>query len=543
IETLYKYTCPDAMFDGDNKNDTAECHPGTRKSIIADIESWSISVGCESGIMWLTGEVGCEKSAIARTVCKRLNAQDPSLLAGSFFLIKGDNDCNSLKSFVSTIAYHLAVVRPEVGRFISGALTKDRSILDRSLETQWEELIIKPLCRAGPDVHFNHRSLIVIDGLDIVEPQSDPSVRRLLRLLPKLYENNLHHQVAVLVTSRPELDIEFELNRLKRDHSTLFREIALGDTPESREDMRLVLTSSFNRIGQRYQKSIGNHEWPPHDAFDLIIDQADGQFAFLASIARWLEESGKDPVDRLQSLLTPGDSQRAHALAPLNYLYEQVLGKAHRHEDQDLILPILFLLTSGHKPLHILGRLFDKDPHQIRILLQPLRSILRVPDNDSLAIATFPKSFLDYLNKRWASDMKTVPRLLEWALSLDYTDLKHDGHDWTLGTLWLRLPFETIEMTQELVNAMLQTHAADWLHKSRSLLNPQKKGVDIEGTIVRYCVWRKWLKSSRFRVLEKVSESSISRNEGGFAKFDARRFSGSDSAQISTLARPPQQEE
>ncbi|KAF8649172.1 hypothetical protein AX16_005970 [Volvariella volvacea WC 439] len=145
FEALRPYICIRATFDGDDRDDAPKCHPETRKSIIGDIESWPANIDEESGILWMRGPVGTGKSAIARKVCEDLNRRDPRLIAGSFFFWRNDSDRNSLKNFIATIAYRLSIIFPQVGDLIRLALANDPFAMDRSLEVQWDTLIIKPL--------------------------------------------------------------------------------------------------------------------------------------------------------------------------------------------------------------------------------------------------------------------------------------------------------------------------------------------------------------------------------------------------------------
>ncbi|KAF8649176.1 hypothetical protein AX16_005974 [Volvariella volvacea WC 439] len=395
LELLRPYICSRAVFNGDDRDDTPKCHPETRKSITRDIEPWAVSVESETGILWLKGSVGTGKSAIARKVCEDLDKQDPRLLIGSFFFWRNDSSRNSLRAFVATIAYRISVVFPEACELIRRILANDPSILNHSLELQWDALIIQPLRQLHLNSDFTQRSLIVIDGLDECEPYSHQL--RLLGLLCTLRQSEFHTRTAVLIASRPESHIQSEFDVLTRDHPSLFRlpYLTLSETAESRDDMRLILTTSFNDIYQRRRQIIGNNQWPPEGVVDRIINSAGGQFTYVLTIVRWLSDKDGHPVKRLEDIFRPYDDQRARAFAPLDHLYGLILETACSAEAGDLVLPCLFLLSAAEtgesffclEEEHLclsstLSRYFRKDCGYIRLILQPLHSILRMPDDD-----------------------------------------------------------------------------------------------------------------------------------------------------------------
>ncbi|KAF8644512.1 hypothetical protein AX16_008389 [Volvariella volvacea WC 439] len=192
-ERLLQRACSKAMFNGDSGPMHRSAIPETRRLITEDAKRWAIDIHSTSSIFWLKGSVGTGKSAIARRICEELDAEDPRLLAGSFFFWRNDNDRNSLKAFVSTIAYRIYIVMPEVGKLINSVLSNDPSILDSTIEYQWNALIVKPLCQASTLDGVGQRSLIVIDGLDECEPSS--SQRQVLHLIVAFQEHNLSRRL------------------------------------------------------------------------------------------------------------------------------------------------------------------------------------------------------------------------------------------------------------------------------------------------------------------------------------------------------------
>ncbi|KAF8654801.1 hypothetical protein AX16_003370 [Volvariella volvacea WC 439] len=492
------------MFNGDDRDDAPKCHPETRKSIVGDIEPWAIGMDLETGILWLKGPVGTGKSAIARKVCEDLHKQNPRSLVGSFFFWRNDGNRNSLKAFVPTIAYRLSIVVPKIGELIRTALVNDPSILNHALEEQWDALIIKPLLETLPKIDFAQRSLIVVDSLDECEPH--PSQLRLLRLLPTLEQHGLHHKIAVLIASRPGSRIQSEFDILTLARPSLFRlpHLMLSETGESREDMRLILTTSFSDIHRRRRQIIGDCQWSPDGTIDRIIDVANGQFIYVLTIVRWLSDEDGHPVHRLEAIFRAYDDQRARAFAPLDHLYTLISEAARKKEAGELVLPCLSLYTfSGRRPGEFwhqgspitLSQILQKDYGYIRLILQPLHSVLSVPDQDSASIEIYHRSFSEYLhdqsrsNMHWVGEPKVVSLLLARTLALDYKHFGFTIEDQNLGMIWLALPLTSIEMTSDLVASLAATHAAEWVHECLKHGELELRPSYFQGQYRHFCDW------------------------------------------------------
>ncbi|KAF8663584.1 hypothetical protein AX16_000928 [Volvariella volvacea WC 439] len=419
-EKLLRCSCTRAMFNGDIRVDTPKCRKETQKSIVTSIRSWAVDINSDSYIHWLGGSVGTGKSAIARQICKELDEEDPALLAGSFFW-RNDDGRNSLKAFVATIAYHISVVIPDIGRVIE-------------------------------DV-----------------------IRQLLDLLIAFHKRGLGHRFAFLISSRPEIRIQTGMDVLSSEYPTSFLpSLMLSETEESREDMRLILTSDFQSIHRSRRAIIGNRQWPPRGSINRIITLAQGQFIYVLTILRWLDDDEGHPVDRLDSILGTSRDGKARAFAPLDRLYDLILASACSKEAGDLVLPCLLLITGSRhfrvRYLEGLGELFQKQPDHLRIVLQPLHSILSVPDRDWRNIEVYHTSFVEYLHDASRSDGCHIfkpdiinillQKAIQWANRDEATHPQHP-------TLWLEVhaffPEGTILFTPDLWSVVSQMNAKHWL--------------------------------------------------------------------------------
>ncbi|KAF8994625.1 hypothetical protein BDQ17DRAFT_1366511, partial [Cyathus striatus] len=73
----------DAKHDSGQRFPPPLCHPGTRERVIEQLVRWSNDMDDQSNILWLYGPAGVGKSAIAQSVCERLERM--KTLGASFF--------------------------------------------------------------------------------------------------------------------------------------------------------------------------------------------------------------------------------------------------------------------------------------------------------------------------------------------------------------------------------------------------------------------------------------------------------------------------
>src|ERR1700679_2169540 len=151
---------PDAVYDSINA--VSGCMTGTRREVIGRIIEW-IDGRSDQSIAWLYGAAGSGKSAISKTVaelCAGVNR-----LGASFFFIRGAGRRSRFTSFIPTLAYHLAFSVPATKSYIESVLRSDHHITHRSLERQFQKLIIEPIRSVDPILP----TAIIIDALDECE--------------------------------------------------------------------------------------------------------------------------------------------------------------------------------------------------------------------------------------------------------------------------------------------------------------------------------------------------------------------------------------
>jgi hypothetical protein len=137
----------------------------------------------------LQGRSQSGKSAIARTVCKKLTER--GWLGASFFVSQNEASCSNPFLVFPTIAYQLAVKSPKFRRTLTEILQKDPDIVGLSLEMQLEKLMIEPMCAAADEIGPTP-VVVIIDGLD-------------------KFSSYRAHLLSLLCTVRLKLPVSFKL--------------------------------------------------------------------------------------------------------------------------------------------------------------------------------------------------------------------------------------------------------------------------------------------------------------------------------------------
>jgi archaellum biogenesis ATPase FlaH len=163
------------------------------------------------GIFWLSGLAGTGKSTIAQTVAAQYNTK--GRLAASFFFSRTGRDISHAGKFITSIAFQIASSIPGLKRKICDAIAKNGNIASLALDDQWQELVLVPLSTLE-DQDCRQSYVIVIDALDECDNQND--VQKILQRLAEV-QSLQNTRVRVILTSRPEVPIQYGFTQVRRD--------------------------------------------------------------------------------------------------------------------------------------------------------------------------------------------------------------------------------------------------------------------------------------------------------------------------------------
>ena len=449
------------MHDSNERFPQPKCHPFTRERILQRILNWAESDSSER-ILWLSGSAGTGKSAIAQTISER--SKQNSRLAATFFFFRTSSERNTSKCFVATLAYQIALSIPGAKELIAKAIEDDLSVFSKDINSQLFELIVHPLILAAQSWDSTQQLLVIIDGLDECIDE-----RQQTDILSAICNEFTTHELPLrfLICSRPEHNIRMRFERSDLQPATARLVLDMDDTVT--QDITTFLEAEFSRI--RREHCIQETPWPPAHAIPSFAWRASGQFIYVSTIIKFIDDRHFQPQQRLDVVLGTLPRGMGSPFAEINILYTQILDSvpASKLEKTLLFLGIIIYHDQYH-PYGIpitdsafLNEMLQLSSGGVEYLLRELHSVLDVQSQVSIRHKSFP----DFLTSKtqsgrysidkeivWAEVLgllwATIPRWLNQFQNVPLSDLKY-MHGIPYSRMWLLISCTNILMTQSLL--------------------------------------------------------------------------------------------
>ncbi|KAF8815033.1 hypothetical protein BYT27DRAFT_7201133 [Phlegmacium glaucopus] len=401
FKILYANIAIGAFHDSGERFGAPKCHPKTRKAVLAEIMQWIQGIEESGDVLWLSGSAGAGKSAIVQTIaemCAKLG-----LLIASFFFSRASQFRNNEKHLIASIAYQLTLSIPATRTYVEAAVQSDPAIFHKSLGTQIETLIIRPLKNTCAVVHPTAMKkwprLIVIDGLD--ECHDHDSVQSsIIHLLSKALLR-IPLPLILLVASRPEPHIRNTFNLLNKSQAS--RHIVLDDSYEPDADIKAFLLSRFEDIKEKHPLAhYIPKSWPSTEIIHRLVRKSSGQFIYASTVMTYLESPKHRPMKRLNIVmgLIPVDGDMPYK--ELDALYSHILSRVDDLSSTLKIFGFLFFRDWAYvKPVtpYFVADLLGLDAEDVHLCLSQLHSILYIPPPQAsgLSIEVIHASLQDFL--------------------------------------------------------------------------------------------------------------------------------------------------
>lgn len=370
-------------------------------------------------LKWVTGPPGSGKSAIMGSLADRCEA-DGILGATFFFSSWAPSNLQRRKTaVVPTIAHQLARYHPGLRVEISKSLEANPDVFFKHLQEQMEVLILAPVRRiADRPGDSSLRGVIIIDGLDECEAEqphkpTTPSTQENLRrksaedqkeILDVLLQaaSDRSFPFRILIASRSEPVFRNFFNP-ERDPTSFSPTVNLHEDYNPDDDMIIFLEAHFSQIRRRCDLP---PSWPPLGTVQILVINASGQFIYVATVIRFLEESPQAPPNsQLESVLGIRVEGAWSPLERLDALYLHIFDSGSDPSRSALwIRAINQLHMSGKGELALeavhLNLLFEKENGEAERLLGSLHSLVRIPPPSKQATTTYGfyhKSLLEFI--------------------------------------------------------------------------------------------------------------------------------------------------
>jgi hypothetical protein len=300
------------------------------------------------------------------------------------------------------------------------------------IQIQWQKLILCPLVKLQ-DEGLTLPIVFVLDALDECDEQDRGEIFRLLLATCPVV-------LRVFLTSRPELDIMGHFASEPLHKEIALHKLHIG-TIES--DFRVYLRQSmesfvveYNRTHRQKHMQLSS-DWPGDERFELLLHKALPLFIAAATFVRMICDIhwAKSPDYKIDFII----DKSSRVNSAYEALYKPVLSlilSGAPDEDKDEVrqnfLDIIGSLVLLASPLPIvpLANLLGVDAWSISSQIDPLRSVIDVPEDDS-PLRLFHLSFRDYILSQSAGDLQvseleTQARLTSRCLGLMRETLKAD---------------------------------------------------------------------------------------------------------------------
>ncbi|EKM75052.1 hypothetical protein AGABI1DRAFT_80348, partial [Agaricus bisporus var. burnettii JB137-S8] len=317
MKELLQATIIGAEFDSSDRDPPPRCHPGTRLAIIQRCLEFVVGDSGDRKLHWVVGRAGVGKSAIMQSVAEK--PPDGVVCASVFLSVNGRQE--GTKIFV-TIAYQLAVKCELYRQFIQNEISRDPSLLRKSLSVHFQRFIVEPFIHRHL-FDLSNRFLIIVDGLD--ECDNPFTQQELLKLISDFCVTYPTSPIAWTVASRPEPHITsfFEKSEVQQVYTKEEIEI---DSDDACQDVQRFLRDELKKIQFAYPSLKHKQEWPLVLEFTKIAAAAGGLFAYSSTVVRYVGDPHyRDPAARLRCVIEDNMLRRDHPMAQLDALYARIL--------------------------------------------------------------------------------------------------------------------------------------------------------------------------------------------------------------------------
>jgi len=387
------------------------CLEGTRVDILADIVDWiNNSEPDTPQVLWLYGQAGKGKSAIAHTIAswfKSLGA------LGSCFCFTRDQQAEHRhEKIFTTIARDLADRDPTFKRILAEVIAGDKALsTTRDVEQHWEKFILGPISKAATS--SVERVVIVIDALD--ESGGEASRKEILGVLASAQVTELPSSIRILITSRPLSDITEALQDVPHITCRSMDDIS---TASAERDIRLYVSAQLGRkLIDRFTT----------EQISRLVQLADGLFEWARLACEFIKsrKGGFTALERYENLVSvsPGAGKGLLDEMYLTILRDIIEGNPKaRARFHSVMRQILW--TQEPLPMESLNAMRcnfpDNDLSEVGAILDPMGALLSGIADVSTPVRALHASFHDFLtdparSMEFAIKMEDVHCQLAWA--------------------------------------------------------------------------------------------------------------------------------
>lgn len=378
FDILCQNATPAALHGSSTTGNDPGCLYETRGEVQDHIFKWLDDLEGPLA-MWMYGPAGSGKSAIAQTVAKM--CADGGTLSSAFFFLGSDENRNSAKHLVATLAFEMVQQMPHLRDVVCVPIAKNPLIFSSPLERQIKTIILPALLEQAPACQHPPRGpiLIIIDGLDEC---TDTGMQRLIiqTFIPLLASTTTPIRHKILIVSRPESRIVSTFS--VADILPHVRYLCLEDFEEEPtcNIIASYIDSELHAMRQTHPlKSYLDTQWPSDESFRRLVDKSSGSLQYASLAVRYISSPDRHPETSLNNILDLDPSCAPEPYAEFDALYRHILESL----DEKTRLTVLkafcaWSLPPGQfiLPMKEISPIIAEEPHALELALKKISSIV-----------------------------------------------------------------------------------------------------------------------------------------------------------------------
>ncbi|CCO32470.1 hypothetical protein BN14_06530 [Rhizoctonia solani AG-1 IB] len=366
------------------------CMDGTREVVLSKIMTWTQNRDTSEKLMWICGQIGMGKTAIATSLCQRLDKTQA--LAGSFFCQRDDPSLSDPLRMINNLVHDIALRCPAYAEQVAYAIRANRTLCSSHLGLRYEGLIKGPLEKLK-SLRMRTTLVVVIDGFD--ECGDHESQQHVLQLVYDM--SRLVPWLKVVITARPTGNLQDIFQSLCIDEQILHLQ-----TYDAAPDIHTYVRAKLGRRAHQEQ-------WPAN-SIEGLCDLAEGVFVWAATAVKYLAKSNFPALPRLQKVLS---NSKSVVTDSLDSVYMKALKGIIDDEEPEVKAVYLrcigaILATSGREPLSIPDLQYlllvagDLDQLTLELIVRNLAPLLLQVGGNRLR--AYHTSFRDFIASPLRSD-------------------------------------------------------------------------------------------------------------------------------------------
>ncbi|KIO00851.1 hypothetical protein M404DRAFT_753719, partial [Pisolithus tinctorius Marx 270] len=387
-----------AYAAGAGLNTTKKCLDGTRTEILKDITDWITTCDVNAPrILWLQGQAGRGKSAIAHTIASWI--EDVGAPGACFCFARDRQAERREERVLTTIARDLADRDQAFRRALSNVVSNNHALKTTcDVVQQWKRFILEPLSKINGEIVGN--VVVIIDALDESGPEK--SRKDILSLLKSSEAAHLPANFRILLTSRPLPDIA----RAMRDVPHV-KAISLDDIRQElvEHDIRLYVSKELDGLPTIEATEIQN-----------VVKKSGGLFEWARLACEFIRpgRAGETWKERYEDLMAL-ESEEGRTLLDTTYfaILKEGIPQSGKGLERYRSVMRQVVMTLEPLPMAVLNSMREKFPNKqdhydIVLILEFMSPVLGGIVDHVSAVRPLHASFYDFLMDRSRSGVYFV---------------------------------------------------------------------------------------------------------------------------------------